>query len=294
MAVQTSGTGNLQAMSRIMLAQARYTEEHNAPMVGLIEKFSLGKGEYQLTIPKVGQMDAEDLAEGQDMIDSEDIDISTVTATTAEVGLKVIITDTLLQQNNEDVFKIIGRQMGDAMARKKDTDIIALFPSLNGGTDIGADNAIFNLANASGIIANAKTGLFGNDLFIVHHPNAIWKLATDIGNTLSTYPLPDAFNKPAVKDYWTGIKLSGVPFFEDGNIAYTGTAGHVSGYGVVADKTAMGHLAARARREERERDISLRAFEVVVTEDYAVFEVDDTRGAPLLYDMDTPSARATS
>ena len=291
MAVQTSGTGNLQSMSRIMLAAARYTEEHNAPMVGLIEKFKLKKGEYQLTVPKVGQMTAEDLTEGQDMIDSEDIDVSTVTATTAEVGLKVIITDTLLQQNNEDVFKIIGRQMGDAMARKKDTDIIALFPSLNGGSAIGADNALFNLANVSGVIANAKTGKFGSDLYIVHHPNAVWKLATDVGNTLSTYPLPDAFDNPAVKDYWTGIKLSGVPIFEDGNIENNTND---SGYGVIADKTAMGHLAARARREERERDISLRAFEVVVTEDYAVFEVDDSRGAALLYDKPTPSANATS
>ena len=258
-------------------------------MVGLIEKFNLNKGEYKLEIPKVGQMTAEDLTEGQDMVDSEDIDVSTITATTAEVGLKVIVTDTLLRQNNEDVYKIIGRQMGDAMARKKDTDIIALFPSLNGGTALGADNANLTLANASAIIANAKADKFGTDLFIVHHPNAIWKLATDIGNTLATYPLPDAFNKPAVKDYYTGVKLSGVPFFEDGNIEYTGTSGHVSGYGVVADKTAMGHLSASGRSEERERDASLRAFEVVVTEDYAVFEVDDTRGAALLYDMPNPA-----
>ena len=287
--VQTSTSGNLQNMSRIMLAQARYTEEHNAPMVGLIEKFNLGKGEYKLEIPKVAQMTAEDLTEGQDMIDSEDIDVSTITATTAEVGLKVIVTDTLLRQNNEDVYKIIGRQMGDAMARKKDTDIIALFPSLNGGTALGADNANLTLSNASAIIANAKADKFGTDLFVVHHPNAIWKLATDIGNTLATYPLPDAFNKPAVKDYYSGVKLSGVPFFEDGNIEYTGTSGHVSGYGVVADKTAMGHLSASGRSEERERDASLRAFEVVVTEDYAVFEVDDTKGAALLYDMPNPA-----
>ena len=138
---QTATTGNLENAQKIIISAARYTEEHNAPMVGLIEKFNLGKGEYKLEIPKVAQMDAEDLAEGQDMIDSEDIDVSTVTATTAEVGLKVIITDTLLRQNNEDVYKIIGRQMGDAMARKKDTDIIALFGSLNGGTKLGADGA---------------------------------------------------------------------------------------------------------------------------------------------------------
>ena len=290
MAVQTSGTGNLQNMSRIMLASARYTEEHNAPMVGLIEKFSLGKGEYQLTIPKVATMTAEDLAEGQDMIDSEDIDVSTVTATTAEVGLKVIVTDTLLQQNNEDVFKIIGRQMGDAMARKKDNDIIALFPTLNGAVKLGADGADLSLANASAIIATAKADQFGSDIFVVHHPNAVWKLASSVGNTLATYPLPDAFNKPAVKDYWTGIKVAGVPFFEDGNIAKTGSVD--SGYGVIADKTAMGHLAARARREERERDISLRAFEIVVTEDYAVFEVDDTRGAAIQYEIGNPTTSA--
>jgi len=287
MAVATSTSGNLQNMSRIMLAQARYTEEHNAPMVGLIEKFNLGSGEYKLEIPKVGQMTAEDLAEGYDMIDSEDIDVSTVTATTAEVGLKVIVTDTLLRQNNEDVYKIIGRQMGDAMARKKDTDIIALFPSLNGGTAFGGDNINLTLANASAIIANAKAGKFGTDLFAVHHPNAIWNLATDVGNTLATYPLPDAFNKPAVKDYYTGVKLSGVPFFEDGNISVISTTD--SGYGVIADRIAMGHLSASGRSEERERDASLRAYEVVVTEDYAVFEVDDTRGAAIRYEIGNPA-----
>ena len=285
---QTSTSGNLQNMSRIMLAAARYTEEHNAPMVGLVEKFNLGKGEFQLTIPKVGQMDAEDLVEGVDMVDSEDIDVSTVTATTAEVGLKVIITDTLVQQNNEDVFRIIGRQMGDAMARKKDTDIIALFSGFS--TALGADDRSLLLSNASALIANAKANKFGNDLFVVHHPNAIWKLASSIGNTLATYPLPDAFNNPAVSDYYTGVKIAGVPFFEDGNIEKVSSVD--SGIGVIADRTAMGHLAARERREERDRDISLRAFEVVVTEDYAVFEVDDTKGAGAQYEIGDPTTSA--
>ena len=286
---QTSTSGNLQNMSRIMLAAARYTEEHNAPMAGLIEKFNLGKGEFQLTIPKVGQMDAEDLVEGVDMVDSEDIDVSTVTATTAEVGLKVIITDTLVQQNNEDVFRIIGRQMGDAMARKKDTDIIALFSGFS--TALGADDRSLLLSNASAIIANAKANKFGNDLFVVHHPNAIWKLASSIGNTLATYPLPDAFNNPAVSDYYTGVKIAGVPFFEDGNISKIGSDD--SGYGFIGDRTAMGHLAARERREERDRDISLRAFEVVITEDYAVFEVDDSKGASARYEIGDPVTNNT-
>jgi hypothetical protein len=50
----------------------------------------------------------------------------------------------------------------------------------------------------------------------------------------------------------------------------------------------MGHLAASGRSEERERDASLRAYEVVITEDYAVFEVDDTKGAAIQYEIGNP------
>ena len=86
--VQTSTSGNLQNMSRIMLTSARYTEEHNAPMVGLIEKFNLKKGEYQLTIPKVGQMDAEDVL---DRYNAGDTAISTEMARAASQKLGLTI-----------------------------------------------------------------------------------------------------------------------------------------------------------------------------------------------------------
>ena len=51
----------------------------------------------------------------------------------------------------------------------------------------------------------------------------------------------------------------------------------------------MGHLSASGRSEERERDASLRAYEVVITEDYAVFEVDDTRGSSTRQEIGNPS-----
>ena len=37
-------------------------------------------------------------------------------------------------------------------------------------------------------------------------------------------------------------------------------------------------------RQERQRDASLRATEVVMTSDYGVFELDDTKGAGLIFD----------
>jgi len=288
MATQTSTTSVLQQMSRIMLVKARETEEHNMPVVNLIERFNLPKGHYQLDIPKVGQMTASDLDEGIDMTDTEDINPSIVSATTAEVGLKVIVTDILLRQNNESVFSIIGRQMGTAMARKKDTDAIALFVGLNGGTEFGADGADFTLANASAAIAKAKANKMGSPLFIVHHPNAIFKFISGFsGPIASGGNLPKPFSADALTDFWTGIKVSGVPFFEDGNIQKTGSVD--SGYGVIADKTALAALTSVETRTERQRDASLRATEIVMTSDYGVFELDDSRGAPLTFDAAAPA-----
>ena len=282
--IQTSSSGNLGSIQRTVISQMRYTEEHNMPVVNLIEKFTLRKGEKQIDIPKAGQMTASDLVDGIDMTDSEDIDATVVTATTAEVGLKVIITDKLARQFNQDVFGVVGRQMGDAMARKKDTDAIALFSALNEGTAFGEDNKSLSYANASAVIANAKANKFGNPLFVVHHPNAIYNLSKDAAQVGTTgAQLPDAFAQAQVRSFYTGVRINQVPFFEDGNIEKV--SGSDSGIGVIAHKTALGHVSSQARRVERQRDASLRAVELVITEDYGMFEVDDTKGAPLRYEI---------
>ena len=117
---QTATTGNLENAQRIIIASARYTEEHNAPALALIEQFSLPKGSKQVTVPKVGQMTMSDLVDGQDIIDEEDIGMTTVDLTASEVGAKVILTDKLVRQAADNVFSMIGRQLGDGMARKKD------------------------------------------------------------------------------------------------------------------------------------------------------------------------------
>jgi hypothetical protein len=108
---QTATTGNLENAQRIIISTARYTEEHNAPAMNLIEQFTLPKGSKQVTVPKVGQMDMSDLVDGQDIIDEEDIGMTTVDLTAAEVGAKIVITDKLARQSAENVFSIIGRQL---------------------------------------------------------------------------------------------------------------------------------------------------------------------------------------
>ena len=286
---QTATTGNLENAQRIIISSARYTEEHNAPALALIEQFKLPKGSKQVTVPKVGQMSMSDLTDGQDIIDEEDIGMTTVDLTASEVGAKVILTDKLVRQSAPNVFSMIGRQLGDGMARKKDTDVLNLYQNLNSGVVISADNTAWTTAIVHNAIAYAKEKKFGNQLYIVHHPNAVAALSQASATTADTAAaagLTNGWSVDLLQNFYSGLRpINGVSIFEDGNIAKIGATD--SGYGVIADKSAMAALTSVDTRTERQRDASLRATEVVMTADYGVFELDDTRGAPFRAEIAT-------
>ena len=287
---QTATTGNLENAQRIIIAAARYTEEHNAPAMALIESFSLPKGAKQVTVPKVGQMSMSDLTDGQDIIDEEDIGMTTVDLTASEVGAKIILTDKLVRQSAPNVMSIVGRQLGDGMARKKDTDVHALYSGLNGGTTLGAATKSFSLANVAGAIAHAKANKFGSQVYILQHPNAVFQIANTAVTASSTYPVPAGWSDELLGNFFSGLRpLNGVPIFEDGNLSVDASDDAI---GVIADKSALAVLKSVDTRTERQRDASLRATEVVLTADYGVFELDDSRGAAMTYDASAPSTIA--
>ena len=283
---QTATTGNLENAQRIIISSARYTEEHNAPAMALTEQFSLPKGSKQVTVPKVGQMTMSDLVDGIDIVDEEDIGMSTVDLTASEVGAKVVLTDKLVRQSAPNVMSIIGRQLGDGMARKKDADVLALYQNLNEGTLLGGTGPTYMKAsNVQGVIAYAKANKFGSQLYILHHPNAIAYLSKEsaVAASSGSSPIPEGWSADLLKNFWSGLRpMNNVPIFEDGNIVEDSGG---DGIGVIADKGALATLNSVETRTERQRDASLRATEVVMTADYGVFELDDTRGAGVKFDV---------
>ena len=284
---QTATTGNLESAQRTIIATARYTEEHNAPAMSLIESMNLPKGASTITVPKVGQMSMDDLVDGVDIIDEEEIGMTTIDLTASEVGAKIILTDKLVRQMAQNVFAIIGRQLGDGMARKKDTDVHALYSGLNGGTTLGAAGATMSLANVAGSIAYTKANKFGSQVYILQHPNAVFDIANTAVTASATYPVPDGWSSDLLGNFFSGLRpLNGVPIFEDGNLAIDSSDDAI---GVIAAKDALVVLNSVETRTERQRDVSLRATEVVMTADYGVFELDDSRGAPLTFDAAAPA-----
>ena len=273
---------------KIMVAATRYVQEHKAPAYQLIEKMKLPKGHKSAEVPKVGQFEFSNLADGQDMTDEQTINIKTTNLTTREVGAKVIVSDKLLRQNGStSIFSIVGRQAGDGFARKQDNDVTALYSALNGGTTFGKVDIDFTLANAAATIikARGKTEPF-DPTYCVMHPHHFFKLLSSVsvvgGGTNSA---PDSIQVAALKNFFRH-RFNGVNFFEDGNISIDSSGDAI---GVLAQQDALVALESKSFAIERERDASRRAWELNWVADYNVFELDDQHGAPMTYDAAAPT-----
>ncbi len=294
MAIQDATFGDLEKAQNVVLAAARYTAENATPCKNLIESFRLGQGQKQITVPKIGAAPTlDDLTDGIDIITSKDISLGTTDLTTGEKGGKFILTDKLIRQFNEDVFKMVGRLLGSGADQKVDNDIIALFSALNGGTTLGADNRYMVRENAAGLIAFARANKFPDPVVVVHHANALFILTASTQGIYATYyaGVMGGMSEALLRNFWK-FNMDGINFFYDSNIAKI--TGYDSGYGAVFSKSAMCYVESKAWGTERERDASMRAWEVVITSDYGVFELDDTYGAPAQYEIGAIATTSTS
>ena len=189
---------------------------------------------------------------------------------------------------------MIGRQFGDAAARKQDQDVQALYPGLNGGVAFGAAGATFN---AFELRSDHRQGTWWRPhpqrtrtALSRSTPTMQCTIPTRCSRSLSrqlrsvsgiSQRLNDRQEEQLLKRFFTGIAFNGVDLFESKNLFVDSTG---DATGVLAQRDALIGLTSVDWRTERERNASLRATEVVFTSDYGVFELDDKHGAPLLYD----------
>jgi len=241
------------------------------------------KGAGQMYFPKAGQMSAHDLTEGVDLSSSEAIGLTVDAVDCEEVGLKVILTDKLVRQFSEDIWAMVGRQVGDAMARKKDKDLLDLFDSL---TSKGAAGTSLTLSYYAAVSTALRAVPVPLPIVCVLHPYTAHGLKTAQAVS-GTYPIPAAGLSVDVIKQWHVGTWAGVPCFEDGNIDIDDSDDAKGG---MFGRQCLGYLQSKAPSTERERDASLRATELVIVADYEAFVLDDSHGFEMYYDASAPSA----
>ena len=269
-----------------ILEQARHTEQFMAEMSALVwnirKKLHDGKN---VNAPYFGTIVARALTEGVDNTASETMSDTLVTITPGEVGCKLILSDKLVRDNNEDIKAAAGRILGNAMEVKRDQDLLGQLDDGTNSLGGGSTATLGQIAAGRAILKGnpvASGGPAPGQLVIVHHPYVSLDLVDvftplvpvqSSGTTGYTIQAPGgAMMDDVVRNYAAG-RLFGMPWIEDGNIDITTVANSAKGGIFAAGEGGSIILATAAEWEvEPERDASLRATELNVVGEYGVGE----------------------
>ena len=269
-----------------ILERAMFIPMFRAEMAGLVWKIrkELHDGK-NVNLPTFGTVVARNLTEGIDNTVSETMSDTSVTITPGEVGCKMVLTDKLVRDDNEDVKAAAGRLLGEAMELKRDQDLLGQLASA--GTTLGAGGTwtLGQIAASRAIIRGVQPssgGPWTGGLVAIQHPYVALDLVdvmtplAPVSGTAGTGAPFGNMVEDVVRNYGIG-RLFGMPVLEDGNIDITTIAATAKG-GVFATGEGSAIVLATANEwsVEPERDASLRATELNITGEYGVglYEAD--------------------
>ena len=261
-----------------IVAEAQFVAQEQSIMRNLVRNYAITGGGKAVEVPIYAAVSAAAVSEATDLSNTA-IDPSSVTITASEVGVMTTLTDLARNAAPRNVAADIGRLFGEAVAKKQDQDLIALFDGFStavgdGTTAINAA-AIFNAAST--LRANA---LNLNECAVVLHPKIAYDLKANLTNTFANPNSGDLQNE-AMRSGFVG-SLAGLRVFETSNMSNTGTAGDYKGGAMHRDALALAEM--QGLKIETQRDASLRADEIVATAVYGVGEIHDTYGVELHHD----------
>ena len=274
MAATTSST--LDDLFANIIAAARFTAEEESLMMGLVTMYNIGdEAGKTIQVPKYPAVTAADLTEGTDM-SSSTVSTSSVTITVGEVGAQVVLTDVAAMGAGNPAEEL-GTLLGNSIATKIDTDLIALFDGFS--TALGGAGTEITVADIFKAAATLRNNKAQGDIFAVVHPFQAYQLKANLTNTFANPNGGDAQNTAMVNSYVGTI--AGVDIYESSNITVDGSD---DAKGAVFSREALAIAMKRDFQIETQRDASLRAFELNATAVYGVGELDDTYGVEMLFD----------
>jgi len=277
-----------------VISKARYTETFGFPMHALVDNIVKGKGKGStVNIPYWNTLTASTLTEAVDMTSEQKLTDTNVQVTLNEVGCKVILTDNLIEDDQEDVKEVAGTLLGNAMGLKRDEDLLALLD--NGTTSLCGTGTTLTMGHIAAAraclqgLAVSSGGPCPGPYTVVHHPYVLLDLVdvlTPIVPT-ATYlnTMAGELTDDVLRNYTIG-RLFGMNIVEDGNITIDSTPDAKGGaFGPMSIILAT----ARDWDVEPERDASLRAWELNCVGRYGVSNYLNGWTVELYSDATTPA-----
>ena len=274
MAATTSTT--LSDLFANVIMAARYTASESSLMQGLITNYEIGNvAGKTIQVPKYPAIAAADLTEGTDM-SSTTVTTSSVTVTVGEVGAQVLLTDIAIMGAGNPAQEL-GTVLGNAIAEKMDTDILALFDGFSGS--LGAAGQEITVADLFKAAATLRSNKVTGAMAAVVHPFHAYQLSANLTNTFANPNGGDLQNE-AMRNGFVG-SIGGIDVYQSALISVDGNG---DAKGAVFAPEALCIAMKRDFNLETERNASLRAFELNATAVYGVGELDDSYGVEMFFD----------
>lgn len=282
-----------------ILSRARDVIEKPTIMSEFVQKVQIKDGDgTTYNWPKFGtQLAAQSLSEGTPINNPQTLIPTTQQFTTSEVGVHVVLTDRAVRVTPEAMMARAGRFMGNAMKRKKETDLLSLFAGLS--RDLGTANNAFNPAFLSAakvrLEAASESGQsepVEGAIFAVLHPfhyhdtlTSAATLGSNINSTSGYLPI-EGLTEELIRNY--DIKrLYDVNIARSSLISIDGSDDAVS---AIFSKDAFLLVnTSVSMRMEKDRDIYLRAEAMVITSEYGTGELEDQFGFKVTADASAPA-----
>lgn len=278
-----STTTSLNDLLPSIVAEAMFVASERSIMRGLVKNYSLSAGQGKtVTVPRYPVQTATSLTEGDEISNTEvSTDGATLTVTTA--ALRTLVTDLALASAASNVVADIGKLFGEAIARKIDKDLMALFDGFS--STVGDGTAALAPADIFKAVAKLRTlGVPADGMVCVLHPAIAYDLKAALTTNGNTPYAAGAFGDVANEAMRMGFvgQLAGIPIYESANMANTGTAGDYKG--AVFHRDALGLAMIGDIQIETQRRASYLGTDIVAACHYGVGEIYDGYGVELFHD----------
>ena len=274
-----STTSTLNDLLPAITAEAMFVANERSIMRGLVKNYSIPAGNGKtITVPIYPTQSAAAVTEG-DEVDNTAVSTNGVTLTVSTVAIRTMITDLVRASSASNVVADMGRLFGEAIAKKMDKDLLALFSGF--GTGVGGASTAMSAALVAQAVARLRANAVpGDALACVVNPYVAYDLKKDLTNTFAN-PNAGIIQNEAMATGYVGT-LFGVPVFESSNIVDTGTAGDY--VGAVFHRDALGLAMIGDISIETQRRASFVGDDIVASAHYAVGELYDGYGVKITAD----------
>jgi N4-gp56 family major capsid protein len=274
-----STTTTLNDLLPQITAEAMFVANERSIMRGLVKNYSIPAGSGKtITVPRYPVQSAAAVTEG-DEVSNTAVSTNGVTLTVSTVAIRTMITDLVRASSASNVVADMGRLFGEAIAKKMDQDLLALFSGF--ATGVGGASTAMSAALVAQAVARLRANSVPSDaLACVVHPFVAYDLKANLSNTFAN-PNAGVIQNEAMQTGYVGT-LFGVPVFESANIADTGTAGDY--VGAVFHRDALGLAMVNDISIETQRRASFLGDDIVASAHYAVGELYDLYGVKITAD----------